>query len=112
MYTDPNHIHVNDPGKVEGNVVFIYLDIFDKNKKEIEELKDEYRKGGLGDVVIKKRLIEVLEEFIKPIRMKREELAKNPKEIMKILEEGTNKARKIAEETMAEVRIAMKINYF
>lgn len=112
MYTDPNHIHVNDKGKVEGNVVFTYLDIFDKNKKEIEELKDQYRKGGLGDVIIKKRLIEVLEEFIKPIRIKREALAKDPKVIMKILEEGTNKARIIAQKTMAEVRIAMKINYF
>lgn len=112
MYTDPDHIHVNDPGKVEGNVVFSYLDIFDPNKSEIQELKDQYIKGGLGDVIIKKRLINILEDLINPIRTKREELAKNPDEIMKILEEGTIKARIVAKETMAEVRKALKINYF
>jgi tryptophanyl-tRNA synthetase len=112
MYTDPDHIHVNDPGKVEGNVVFSYLDIFDPNKSEIQELKDQYIKGGLGDVIIKKRLINILEDLINPIRTKREELAKNPDEIMKILEEGTVKARIVAKETMAEVRKALKINYF
>ena len=112
MYTDPGHIHVEDPGKVEGNVVFTYLDIFDTNKTEVNELKKQYGKGGLGDVVIKKRLIELLENLISPIRAKREELAKNPYEIIKILEEGTNKARIVAKETMAEVRKAMKINYF
>jgi len=112
MYTDPKHIHVNDPGNVEGNVVFTYLDIFDDNKKEVEELKEQYKKGGLGDVVIKKRLIEVLEKLIKPIREKREELAKDPKKVMKILEDGTKKAREIAKETMIEVRKAVKIDYF
>jgi tryptophanyl-tRNA synthetase len=112
MYTDPGHIHVNDPGKVEGNVVFTYLDIFDENKEEVAELKKQYKKGGLGDVVIKKRLIEVLEKLIKPIREKREELAKNPKAIMKILEEGTMHARKTAKETMQEVRNAIGIDYF
>lgn len=112
MYTDPNHIHIENKGKVEGNVVFAYLDIFDTNKSEIEELKEQYKKGGLGDVVIKKRLINILENIIGPIRLKREELAKNPKEIMNILEEGTNKARIIAKETMAEVRRVMKIDYF
>ena len=112
MYTDPNHIHVNDPGKIEGNVVFSYLDIFDSNKSEVEELKEQYKKGGLGDVVIKKRLINILEELINPIRTRREELAKNPDKIMKILEEGTIKARIVAKETMAEVRKALKINYF
>ena len=112
MYTDPGHIHLEDPGKVEGNVVFTYLDIFDSNKSEIDELKKKYEKGGLGDVVIKKRLIEVLESIISPIRTKREELAKNPEEVMRILEDGTNKARIVARETMADVRKAMKINYF
>lgn len=112
MYTDPLHIHVEDPGKVEGNVVFTYLDIFDTNRAEIDELKKQYRKGGLGDVVIKKRLIDILENLISPIRTKREELAKNPDEVMKILEEGTKKARLVAQETMAEVKKAMKINYF
>ena len=112
MYTDPNHIHVEDPGKVEGNVVFTYLDIFDEKKEEVVELKKQYEKGGLGDVVIKKRLIEVLENIIAPIREKREELAKDPKKVMKILEEGTKEARKIAKETMSEVRKAIKIDYF
>jgi len=112
MYTDPNHIHVEDRGKVEGNVVFTYLDIFDEDKKEVSELKKQYEKGGLGDVVIKKRLIEVLEKLIKPIREKREKLAENPKAIMKILEEGTMYAKKIAKETMLEVRKAVKIDYF
>lgn len=112
MYTDPGHIHVEDKGEVKGNVVFSYLDIFDTNKSEVEKLKVQYRKGGLGDVVIKKRLINILENLINPIRTKREELAKNPDAIMKILEEGTEKARVIAKETMAEVRKALKINYF
>ena len=112
MYTDPNHIHVEDCGQVEGNVVFIYLDIFDPNKKEVADLKEHYKKGGLGDVVIKKRLIAILESIIKPIRVKREELAKNPEAVMKILEEGTKNARLVAKETMAEVRKVMKINYF
>ncbi len=112
MYTDPKHIHVEDPGNVEGNVVFSYLDIFDSNKKEIAELKEKYKKGGLGDVVIKKRLINVLEEIISPIRTKRLELEKNPELVMKILEDGTKKARIVAKETMAEVRKAIRINYF
>lgn len=112
MYTDPKHIHVNDPGQVEGNVVFTYLDIFDSRKDEIAELKKQYEKGGLGDVIIKKRLIEVLENFIKPIREKREEFAKDPKFVMSILEEGTKRAQEIAKQTMTEVRKAIKIDYF
>ncbi|MBU0612283.1 tryptophan--tRNA ligase [Patescibacteria group bacterium] len=112
MYTDPGHIHVEDPGKVEGNVVFIYLDIFDEDKNEVKKLKEQYKKGGLGDVIIKKRLIEVLEKFLAPIRERREELAKNPSEIMKILEDGTERAREEAKKTMEEVRKAIKIDYF
>jgi len=112
MYTDPGHIHVSDPGRVEGNVVFTYLDIFDENKKELAELKKQYQKGGLGDVVIKKRLINILDNLISPIRERREYLAKDPKIIMQILEDGTKKARKIAKETLKEVRRAMKIDYF
>lgn len=112
MYTDPNHIHVEDPGNVEGNVVFTYLDIFDEDKDGVEKLKEQYRAGGLGDVVIKKRLIEVLEKFIAPIREKREELAKDPEAVMKILKEGTEKAREVAKETMSEVKKAIKIDYF
>lgn len=112
MYTDPNHIHIEDKGKIEGNVVFAYLDIFDSNKEEIILLKDKYKTGGLGDVEIKKRLINVLEKVISPIREKRGELALNPEILNSILEEGTNKMRVIAKETMIEVRKAMKINYF
>lgn len=112
MYTDPKHIHVEDPGQVEGNVVFTYLDIFDSDKEGVADLKKKYTAGGLGDVVIKKRLIDVLENIISPIRLKREELAKDPEKIMKILEEGTAKARLVAQKTMAEVRLALKINYF
>lgn len=112
MYTDPGHIHVEDPGKVEDNVVFSYLDIFDPNRAEVDELKKQYRKGGLGDVIIKKRLIDVLENIIGPIRTKREELSKDKNAVMKILENGTKEAREKAEETMKEVREALKINYF
>lgn len=112
MYTDPKHIHVENPGRVEGNVVFTYLDAFDSDKKMVEELKKQYQKGGLGDVAIKKRLIEVLEKFLVPIREKRAEFAKNPKAVMKILEDGTKKARIITSQTLTEVRRAMKLDYF
>jgi len=112
MYTDPNHIKVENPGQVEGNVVFTYLDIFDNKKEEVTDLKKQYQKGGLGDVVLKKRLIEVLENVIAPIRTRREELAKDPEKVMQILRDGTDQARVVARETMKEVREAIKINYF
>jgi len=112
MYTDPSHVHVKDPGKVEGNVVFTYLDVFDQDKKELENLKKQYKKGGLGDVEIKKRLIDILDELLTPIRERREYLAKDPKHIMSILRGGTKKARKVAEETLREVKQAIQINYF
>ncbi len=112
MYTDPTHIHVADPGKVEGNVVFTYLDIFDPHKAEVEELKAHYTKGGLGDVVIKKRLIKVLQDVIAPIREKREQLAQDPHFAMNVLEHGTMKVKKVAEETLTEVKEVVKINYF
>ena len=112
MYTDPGHVRVTDPGKVEGNVVFTYLDIFDKNAGEVADLKDQYRQGGLGDVLIKKRLIETLEEIIAPIRERRRELATRPDDIMDILKEGIDRARITAEETMQEVRKAIRIDYF
>lgn len=112
MYTDPNHIHADDPGKTDGNVVFTYLDIFDPNKIEIEKLKDKYRHGGLGDVEIKKRLVNVLENIIAPIRERRKEFASNPKFVEKILREGTEKTREVAKKTMQKVRKAVKINYF
>ncbi|MFA6397319.1 MAG: tryptophan--tRNA ligase [Candidatus Paceibacterota bacterium] len=112
MYTDPDHIKVEDPGKIEGNVVFTYLDAFDTDKKGLEELKEKYQKGGVGDVLIKKRLIGVLLEILNPIREKREYLEKDPKYVMDILEEGTKKARKVVQDTLKEVKQAMKLNYF
>lgn len=121
MFTDPNHLRVEDPGCVEGNPVFIYLDAFCKKEhfekylseyKNLDELKAHYQKGGLGDVKIKRFLNQILQEELRPIRLRREELSKNIKEVYRILEEGSKKARKVAMETMQEVKRAMKINYF
>ena len=111
MYTDPDHIHVSDPGKIEGNVVFTYLDVFDPDKEKAQELKRHYQRGGLGDVTVKKRLIEVLNTFLDPIRTRRQEYAKNPTATMKILFEGTEHVHAIAEQTMKEVREAMSLDY-
>jgi len=112
MYTDPNHIHLNDPGKIKGNVVFSYLDVFDPDKKEIEKLKKQYQKGGVGDVVMKKRLISVLDTLISPMRNRKKELEKNPEYVFEVLKEGTERAREIARQTMKEVRSKIKIDYF
>ncbi len=112
MYTDPHHIHVKDPGQVEGNAVFMYLDIFDPNKTEVEELKAQYRHGGLGDVTLKKRLNGILQDIIAPIRVRRESYAQDPDAVMRILKEGTARAQEVADKTMSEVRHAMKIDYF
>ncbi len=112
MYTDPGHIKIEDPGKVEGNVVFTYLDIFDERKEEIEELKKQYKKGGLGDVALKKRLIEVLIKLITPIRNKYEELAKDKNAILKIIEEHTNKVQEKARKYMKDMKEKMGMNYF
>lgn len=112
MYTDPKHIHLNDPGEVKGNVVFTYLDVFDPNKEEVAELKKQYKKGGLGDVVLKKRLAGVLNEILTPIRERRMELAKDPKYVMDILEAGTKRAHREAQKTLGEVKAHMKIDYF
>lgn len=112
MYTDPLHIHVSDPGEVKGNVVFAYLDIFDSNKEEVADLKKQYKKGGLGDVVLKKRLAKVLNELLEPIRTRRAELGKDPEAVMALLEKGTNAARKKAQQVLAEVKTNMHINYF
>lgn len=112
MYTDPKHVHTNDTGKVEGNVVFSYLDIFDPDQKGLAKLKQQYKKGGLGDVVLKKRLAAILNDFLDPIRDRRRELAGDPNYVMDILEEGTRKARQTAREVLREVKTKMKINYF
>lgn len=104
MYTDPNHLRIEDPGQVEGNIVFTYLDAFDPNKEEVEELKAHYRRGGLGDGTVKKRLEAVLKELISPIRERREELAKDPDYIMDVLRQGTDKCRLITQQTLNEVK--------
>ncbi|EOT43333.1 MULTISPECIES: tryptophan--tRNA ligase [Enterococcus] len=112
MYTDPNHIHVEDPGQVEGNMVFTYLDVFGTDKEYIAELKDHYRRGGLGDVKIKRYLIDVLEAEFAPIRARREELAKDPAAVMAILQKGSKEAEEVAAKTLVEVKSAMGIAYF
>lgn len=112
MYTDPNHIHVEDPGKVEGNMVFTYLDIFDKDKDKVAELKEQYRVGGLGDVKIKRYLNEVLEAELGPIRARREEFAKDIPAVYAMLKEGSEKANEVANKTLEEVRRAIGVNYF
>ena len=121
MYTDPNHIRVEDPGKVEGNPVFTYLDAlctdehfkkFLPEYKNLDELKAHYSRGGLGDVKIKKFLFEVLNEELKPIREKRLELANNMDYVEKVLKDGTEKARIVAKENMKKFKRAIGINYF
>jgi len=112
MFTDPKHIKITDPGKVEGNTVFTYLDAFSPNKKEVSLLKAQYRKGGLGDVILKQKLIEVLENLIRPMREKRSKLEKDKKLIDSILKKGTEKARERAKKTLIEVKKSMKIDYF
>lgn len=112
MYTDPNHIRVEDPGNVEGNVVFKYLDIFDPNKEEVENLKEHYRRGGLGDVKLKLRLNEIMQNILEPIRIKREEFSKDKSEIYNMLKQGSLKAESKAAITLDEVKNAMGINYF
>ncbi|NGX47666.1 MAG: Tryptophan--tRNA ligase 2 [Chlamydiae bacterium] len=112
MFTDPGHIRVEDPGKVEGNPVFTYLDTFDSNTEKVQELKDHYQRGGLGDVVVKRYLNEVLQNFLEPIRKKREEYARDPAEVMEILKKGTEKARLTTAKTLSDVRSAMGIDYF
>lgn len=112
MYTDPGHLHVQDPGQVEGNTVFTYLDVFDKDKNKVQELKDHYQRGGLGDVVLKKYLFEVLNNFLTPIRERRIQLAKDPEYVMQILKQGTEKTLIVAEQTLKDVKQAMLLNYF
>ncbi len=112
MYTDPNHLRIEDPGQVEGNVVFTYLDAFDTNKEELEELKSHYRRGGLGDGTVKKRLEGILKELIGPIRERRNELAKDPDYIMDILKTGTDKCRDITQQTLDEVKAGLGVFRF
>lgn len=112
MYTDPNHIHVEDPGKIEGNTVFTYLDVFDPDKDKVAELKEEYQKGGLGDIKIKRYLNKVLEAELAPIRERREKFAQDEDAVYEMLLEGSKKANKVANETLQQVRDAIGLNYF
>lgn len=112
MYTDPNHIRVEDPGQVEGNMVFTYLDTFCKDKETLEEMKAHYRRGGLGDVKIKRYLNDILQAELEPIRNRRNEFKKDIQGVYDILRDGSDKAREVAAKTLDEVRTAIGLNYF
>ena len=121
MYTDPTHIQVSDPGHIEGNCVFTYLDAFSKNEHfeeylpeyaNLDELKEHYKRGGLGDVKIKKFLNNVLQEELAPIRARRAEFEKDIPAVYEILKKGSEIARETAANTLSEVKNAMRINYF
>ena len=114
MYTDPNHIRVEDPGKVEGNMVFHYLDVFGRpeDAADIAAMKEHYQRGGLGDVKTKRYLLEILERELGPIRERRVEFAKDMGQVYRMLQEGCDKARQTAAQTLSEVKSAMGINYF
>ena len=111
MYTDPNHLRIEDPGQVEGNPVFTYLDAFGTDTKAIQDMKDHYSRGGLGDGTVKKYLLEVLEEFLHPIRERRRDFKNDPAQVFDILKEGTAKGREVTEDTLAKVKQSMKIDY-
>ena len=121
MYTDPGHVNLNDPGKVEGNAVFTYLDAFSTvadfqefwpEYQNLDELKDHYRRGGLGDMKCKKFLNQILNKMLEPMRVRRHELEQDIPEIFNILQRGSEAAREVAASTMQEVRHAMRIDYF
>jgi tryptophanyl-tRNA synthetase len=112
MYTDPHHIHVDQPGKIEDNTVFTYLDVFAPDDPKVAEMKDHYQRGGLGDVVVKKYLFEVLDQLLTPIRDRRVELARDPAAIYDILKKGSEKANAVADETLRRVRGAIGVDYF
>ena len=121
MYTDPNHLNVSDPGQVEGNAVFTYLDAFSTDAdfanfwpeyQNLDEMKDHYRRGGLGDMKCKKFLNTVINNMLEPMRQRRHELEQDILEIFNILKKGSEQARAVAAQTMDEVRHAMQIDYF
>lgn len=112
MYTDPAHIRVEDPGHIEGNMVFTYLDIFDTDTEKVAALKAQYQAGGLGDMKIKKYLFEVLNNELQPIRERRAEFAKDREGVLQMLKDGSEKARAEAQKTMHAVREAMGIAYW
>lgn len=121
MYTDPDHINIDDPGKVEGNIVFTYLDVFSNDShfekylpeyKNLDELKDHYKRGGLGDVKVKKFLIKVLEEELEPIRERRAYYEQNLDQVLAILKRGTDEVKEVGRAKINQVKEAMGIDYF
>ena len=121
MFTDPNHLRVEDPGETENNPVFIYLDAFCKDEyfeeflpeyKNLDELKAHYQKGGLGDVKVKKFLNNIIQTELEPIRTRRKAWEQKPEEVYEILKKGTAEAKEVAAQTLLNVRNSMKINYF
>lgn len=112
MYTDPKRLKASDPGTVEGNPVFIYLDAFGKDESQIKDFKLRYREGRVGDIEVKQYLVSVLNEFLDPIRSRRQEYEEQPKLVTEILEKGTEHARSEVADTLARVRKAMKLEYF
>ena len=112
MYTDPNHLRVSDPGQVEGNVVFAFLDAFEPDVRKVDELKAHYRRGGLGDSVVKRMLNERLQALLEPIRTRRRAFENERGEVMAILQRGTLRAREVAAQTLADVKRAMGLCYF
>lgn len=111
MFTDPNHLKIEDPGTVEGNVVFMFLDFFDPDKAALERLKNHYSRGGLGDGVVKKRLVEVLDSFLSPIRERRQQYKADMDFVRKVLREGTLRAREAVANKVTEAKGAMKLTY-
>jgi tryptophanyl-tRNA synthetase len=111
MYTDPSHLRLEDPGKVEGNPVFTYLDAFATDKEKVEALKAHYQCGGLGDSVVKKYLLDVLQNFLEPIRVRRAGFAKDPEQIWQMIFKGTVIANEVTQRTLSEVKGAMGIDY-
>jgi tryptophanyl-tRNA synthetase len=111
MYTDPTRLRATDPGHVEGNPVFMYHDAFNSNVEEVDDLKERYRRGTVGDVEVKERLATALNAFLDPIRERRAGYEANMALVRDALEQGTNHARKVAQETMALVRDALELGY-
>jgi tryptophanyl-tRNA synthetase len=107
MYTDPNHLRASDPGTVEGNVVFTYLDAFDEDRAAVEDLKARYRRGGLGDAAVKRRLDEILQALVAPIRERRAALAQDPGYVLDIMRAGTQAAREATQATLDDIRSAL-----
>jgi len=108
MFTDPNHIHLSDPGAVEGNPVFTYLDSFDDDREKLEDLKQHYRHGGLRDVTVKQRLFEKLEAFLEPLRKERKKYDRD--EVVSLLKTGSDAARERAATTLADVKGALRLS--